>query len=254
LRPCCRRCSFGPACPEKWQEPKPRSPASAGCDAIANAATTAASTTILHIASLPDRASGAARDVPHRARRKSELRGPLWDSVRIGWSVGHALVHLPLLKAVEVEPTQQANVPQVKADGTADWLARRVDHTSNSKAILKATIRDSTGLKHRTCISCRSAELEGFEDCCFSDVRGWSWFWSCRHSRAPHLARALSSGLRSEALRSPFSTLVERLVGSGRKRGHRGPGQRREKNRPGDLAGRRASCRCYEGCSAEAWG
>jgi HNH endonuclease len=31
-------------------------------------------TTILRIASLPDRASGAARDVPHRARRKSELR------------------------------------------------------------------------------------------------------------------------------------------------------------------------------------
>jgi hypothetical protein len=131
----CRRCSFGPACPEKWREPKPRSPASAGCDVIANAATTAASTTILHIASLPDRASGAARDVPHRARRKSELRGPLWDSFRIGWSVGHALVHLPLLKAVEVEPTQQANVPQLKADGTADWLARRVGHTSNSKAI-----------------------------------------------------------------------------------------------------------------------
>jgi len=65
-----------------------------------------------------------------------------------------------LLKAVEVEPTQQANVPQVKADGMANWLARRVGHTSNSKAILKAIIRDSTGLKHRTCISCRSAELE----------------------------------------------------------------------------------------------
>jgi hypothetical protein len=93
-------------------------------------------------------------------------------TLRVGWSVGHALVHLPLLKAVEVEPTQQANVPQVKADGMTDWLARRVGHTSNSKAILKATIRDSTGLKHRTCISCRSAELEGFEDCCFPDVRG----------------------------------------------------------------------------------
>jgi hypothetical protein len=88
---------------------------------------------------------------------------------------------------------------------------------------------DSTGLKHRICISCRLA-----------DVRGWSWFWFCRHSRAPRLARALSSGLRSEAPRSPVSTLAERLVGAGRK-SLPAPGQIREKSSPDGLAGRRPS-------------
>ena len=37
------------------------------------------------------------------------------------------------------------------------------------------------------------------------------------------------------------STLVERLVGSGRKRGHQDPDRRRRKNSPGGLAGRRPS-------------
>ena len=73
----------------------------------------------------------------------------------------------------------------------------------------------------------------------FLTVRGGSWFWSCRHSRAPHLARALSSGLRSEAPRSPVSAPVERLVGSGRK-SLQGAGQRREKHAQESLAGRRA--------------
>ena len=52
--------------------------------------------------------------------------------------------------------------------------------------------------------------------------------------------RALSSGLRSEAPRSPVSTLVERLVASGR-RSLRAPGQRQGKSSPGGLAGRRPS-------------
>jgi hypothetical protein len=178
LKPWSRMCSFGPACPEESRKLKPRSPASAGCDAIANAATTAASITILHIASLPDRASGAARDVPGRARPKSELRGPLFDSFRVGWSVGHALVRLALSKAVEVEwqvidGSQRVIVGRLgfstsqlsgrtcrrsKLDGAADWLARRVDHASNSNAILlEAAIHDSSGLKRRICTSCRSA-------------------------------------------------------------------------------------------------
>jgi hypothetical protein len=44
-----------PRCPEKWREPKPRSPASAGCDAIPSVAMIAAGNIILRIASLPDR-------------------------------------------------------------------------------------------------------------------------------------------------------------------------------------------------------
>ena len=61
-----------------------------------------------------------------------------------------------------------------------------------------------------------------------------------RHSPALHLAQASSSGLRSEAPRSPVSTLVERLVGSGRK-SLQAPGQSRERSSPGGLAGQRPS-------------
>jgi hypothetical protein len=138
-----------------------------------------------------------------------------------------------------------ANVPRVKAPRRGGFAGTACRPCQQQQGyILEATIRDSRGLKRRIGISCRSAELEGFEDCGFSDVREWSWFWSCRHSRAPHLARALSLGLRSEAPRSPVSMLVERLVGSGRKRGRQGPGPRREKNRPDGLAGRRPSSTC----------
>jgi hypothetical protein len=51
------------------------------------------------------------------------------------------------------------------------------------------------------------------------------------------MARALSSGLRWGAPRSSVAALLERLLGSGRK-SLQAPGQRREKNRPGGLAGR----------------
>jgi hypothetical protein len=171
---------------------------------------------------------------------------PYSESFRVGWSVGHALVHLLLLKAVEVECQSRRWLPKVvigrlgprsKPDSAADWLARCVDHTSNSD-ILELTLSNSRALERQIWTSCRSqSSREGFEECSFPDVRGWPWFWSCRHSRAQHLARALSLGLRSEAPRSPVSTLVERFVGSGRK----SPGQRREKSSSGGVAGRRPS-------------
>jgi hypothetical protein len=97
-------------------------------------------------------------------------------------------------------------------------------------------------LKRRIGISCRSAELEAFEDSCFLTARGsGSWSWSSRHSRAPHLARALSSGLLLGLPRPPVPMPVERLVGSTRKRDPQGPGRSRGKRSPGGRAGRRLS-------------
>ena len=70
---------------------------------------------------------------------------------------------------------------------------------------------------------------------------GGSWCWSWRHSPVPHLARALSSALLLGLPRSPVPMPVERLVGSGWKRGHQDPGRRLGRNSPGRLAGRRPS-------------
>jgi hypothetical protein len=70
---------------------------------------------------------------------------------------------------------------------------------------------------------------------------GGSWCWSWRHSPVPHLARALSSALLLGLPRSPVPMPVERLVGSGWKRGHQDPGRRRGRNSPGRLTGRRPS-------------
>jgi hypothetical protein len=106
--------------------------------------------------------------VPHQARRKSELRGSLFDSFRVGWSVGHGLVHLPLLKAerwsVKVidgslrvatgrlsfsSPNSASERAPVKPDGAADWLARRMTMPATARDILEVTIGDSTGLKRK---------------------------------------------------------------------------------------------------------
>jgi hypothetical protein len=65
----------------------------AGCDAIANPATTAASTFCASRRSLIGR---AAQPGTCLIGRGASLRGPLFDSFRVGWSVGHVLVHLPL--------------------------------------------------------------------------------------------------------------------------------------------------------------